>query len=96
MLIVEHTEKVVCVLIHITRIEDNQFVVAALIVLLVIGQEDICPKVRIHTAYSVQEDVGTIFVILDGDVLDYLVLFLLLQSEAYLSLYRLLYMVCIA
>jgi hypothetical protein len=80
VLIVEHTEKVVCVLIHIARIEDNQFVVAALIVLLVIGQEDIRPKVRIHTAYSVQEDVGTIFVILDGDVLDYLVMDILIEG----------------
>ena len=70
MLVVENTKKVVCVFIHIARIEDNQFVVAALIVLLVIGQEDIRPKVRIHTANSIKEDVGTNLVVLDRYVLN--------------------------
>ena len=48
------------------RIKHNDFIAIAFVILLIVGQQLARSQIRVHTTYTVHEDIWSKFIILNG------------------------------
>ena len=70
MVIGKGSEQAEGILLTMTRVEDDDFVFARIVVILVEGKQLVYTEVWVHTAYTIDKNVWAAIVILDVDMVD--------------------------
>ena len=58
MVIVQRIKQTIAIAVHMTRVEDNQFIFACSIELFVVSKEIICSQMREHFPQTIHEQIG--------------------------------------